>query len=263
MKNFNAIQQNYLTRDHMIVYTGLFILFLLSWGYMVYMGWAMQNMDVVDMWMPPGANSRAWQFYDFRMLVTMWGIMMVAMMTPSILPMVSLFVTVSNGKRSQGKVVVPTFIFLFGYLVAWLLFSIVISLLQYPLHLTGLLNPMMNSRSNLLNGGILVIAGIYQWTPFKDACLQKCRTPLHFLMTSWRDGRSGAIRMGVLHGFYCIGCCWALMAVMFAVGVMNMLWMIVIAFFVLAEKISPISALMFRGISGVALVIWGGYWLSL
>lgn len=235
----------------------------MGWAYMGYMAWAMQHMDVVDMWMPPMADTRAWQLYDFWMLILMWVVMMIAMMTPSILPMVSLFVTVSKSKRKKGQAYASTFIFLGGYLIAWILFSVVISLAQYPLHVGGWLNPMMNSRSYLLSGGILVLAGLYQWTPFKDACLKQCRTPLNFLMTCWREGNSGAVRMGLLHGFYCIGCCWALMAVMFAVGVMNVLWMVVIAIFVLAEKISPFSALFFRVVSGIVLVIWGGYWLSL
>ena len=263
MKFMNYFQQNYLGRDHLIVYAGLMVLFVISWSYMAYMGWAMQNMHLVEMWMPPRANARPWQLYDFWMLIAMWAVMMIAMMTPSILPMVSLFLTVSKGKNSQGRAVVPTYIFLFGYLLAWFMFSVVISLIQYPLHKSGLLNPMMDSRSYLLSGGILVIAGIYQWTPLKDACLQQCRTPLSFLMTRWQEGRWGAIRMGVLHGIYCIGCCWALMAVMFSVGVMNVLWMIVIAIFVLAEKISPLSSVLFRWISGLGLVVWGGYWLSL
>lgn len=259
----SSFQQTYMTRDHFIVYSGLTALFLIAWGYMAYMGWAMQHMDVVDMWMPPMADARAWQFYDFWMLFVMWTIMMIAMMTPSILPMVSLYVTVSKNKRNKGQAYVPTLIFLLGYLIAWTLFSVGISALQYPLHVAGLLNPMMDSRSYLLSGGILVLAGIYQWTPFKDACLQQCRTPLHFLMTRWREGNGGAIRMGLSHGIYCIGCCWALMVVMFAVGVMNVLWMVVIAGFVLAEKISPFSALVFRVVSGVVLVVWGSYWLSL
>ena len=260
---FSPLRYNYLTRDHMIVYVGLLVLILVGWMYMGYMGWAMQHMDLVDMWMPPRADTRAWQLYDFWMLFFMWSVMMVAMMTPSILPMVALFVTVSRSKRQQGKSYVPTFIFILGYLQAWVLFSVVISAVQYPLHIAGLLNPMMDSRSYLLSGVILLLAGVYQWTPFKDACLKQCRTPLNFLMTCWRDGTWGAVRMGVLHGFYCVGCCWALMAVMFAVGVMNVLWMIVIAIFVLAEKISPMSAFVFRMVSGLILVLWGGYWLSL
>ena len=259
----NSISQNYFTRDHWIVYVGMLIVCMLGWGYMAYMGWAMQHMDVIDMWMPPRAGTRAWTLYDFYMLFAMWAVMMIAMMTPSVLPMVSMYVTVNKSKRVKGQAYTPTFIFLSGYLIAWALFSVVISVTQYPLHTVGLLNPMMDSRSYLLSGAVLVVAGVYQWTPWKDACLEQCRSPLHYLMTSWREGYAGAIQMGIRHGMYCIGCCWALMAVMFAVGVMNVLWMVIIAFFVLAEKISPVSAKYLRIISGSGLVIWGSYWLSL
>ncbi len=261
--NERSVLQNPATRDHFIVYVGLFLLLLISWAYMGYMVWAMQNMDVINMWMPPRANTRAWQPYDFFMLFIMWVIMMIAMMTPSVTPMISLYITVSHKKRQQAKAYVPTYIFLLGYLLAWIAFSIGISIVQFYLHVSGLLNPMMDSRSYLLSGGILVFAGIYQWTPAKGFSLNLCRTPLQFLMTRWQEGKWGAIRMGWLHGIYCVACCWALMAVMIAIGVMNMLWMIIIAFFVIAEKISPFSASMFRILSGLAMVVWGGYWLSL
>ena len=259
----NSMQMNYFTRDHLIVYSGMLVVFLLGWSYMAYMGWAMQHMDMVDMWMPPRTGGHAWQLYDFWMLFAMWAVMMIAMMTPSILPMVSLYVTVNHSKKVKGQAYTPTLIFLCGYLMAWVFFSVAISVAQYPLHVFGLLNPMMDSRSYLLSGAILILAGVYQWTPWKDACLEQCRSPLHYLMTRWREGHWGAIRMGIHHGFYCVGCCWALMAVMFSVGVMNVLWMVVIAFFVLAEKISPISAKYLRTFSGLCLVIWGGYWLTL
>lgn len=259
----DSIPANYFSRDYWIVYTCLLTICLLGWGYMGYMGWAMQHMDMVDMWMPPRGGTRPWELYDFWMLFVMWAVMMMAMMTPSILPMVSLYVTVSHNKKIKSQAYTPTLIFLIGYLIAWTLFSVGISIVQYSLHITGLLNPMMDSRSYLLSGGALIVAGIYQWTPWKDACLEQCRSPLHYLMTSWRDGGWGTIRMGFHHGFYCIGCCWALMAVMFAVGVMNILWMVIIAFFVLAEKISPLSAKYLRTVSGLGLVTWGGYWVTL
>ncbi len=258
-----SIRLNYFSRDHLIVYGAMLAVCATAWSYMGYMGWAMQNMDIVDMWMPPRAGTRSWQLYDFWMLFGMWAVMMIAMMTPSVLPMVSMYVTVMRSKKSKGQSYAPTIIFLCGYLIAWTLFSVAISVVQYPLHVSGLLNPMMDSRSYLLSGAILVLAGVYQWTPLKDACLEQCRSPLNYLMTSWREGHWGAIRMGMHHGAYCVGCCWALMAVMFAVGVMSVMWMLVITFFVLAEKISPISAKFIRIISGLGLVMWGVYWLAL
>jgi predicted metal-binding membrane protein len=256
-----SIKPGYFSRDHFIVYSAMLVVCLAAWGYMAYMAWAMQNMDVVDMWMPPRSGARAWQLHDFWMLFSMWAVMMIAMMTPSVLPMVSMYVTVTRSKKDNGQSYTPTIIFLCGYLIAWIFFSVVISIVQYPLHIYALLNPMMDSRSYLLSGVILMLAGIYQWTPWKDACLEQCRSPLNYLMTSWREGHWGAVRMGLHHGIYCIGCCWALMAVMFAVGVMNVMWMLAIAFFVLAEKISPVSAKYIRIVSGVVLVVWGVYWL--
>jgi predicted metal-binding membrane protein len=259
-----AIQTGPLSlRDKVIIYGGVFLVSLVGWVYMFYMGWAMENMDLVDMWMPPMGGTRAWDVYDFWMLFVMWAVMMVAMMTPSVVPMVMMFATINKGKQKKGLPYAPTFIFLSGYLVAWALFSIVASAIQYPLHVSGLLNPMMNSRSYLLSGGILVLAGLYQWTPLKDACLTECRSPLSFLMTSWKEGHWGALRLGVHHGLYCIGCCWALMAVLFAVGVMNMLWVLLITIFVVLEKIGPVSSRYLRAVTGLIMVIWGGFWLSL
>ena len=138
-----------------------------------------------------------------------------------------------------------------------------VSLFQWPLHERGLLDPMMDSRSYLLSGGILIIAGIYQFTPLKDVCLNQCRTPLGFIMTAWKDGNMGALKMGLHHGLFCVGCCWALMLILFAVGVMNMLWVILITIFVLLEKVLPFSPSASRMITGMGLIIWGCYLLTL
>ena len=248
-------------RELAVVLGGIAGVALAAWGYMFYMAWAMANMDKVDMWMPPAAAS-PWTTEDFMMLFAMWATMMVAMMTPSTLPMVSVFATLNRNRRAQGQLHTPTLVFVTGYLLSWTGFSLLATLAQWPLHTSGLLNPMMDSRSYLLSGGVLILAGLYQWTPFKDACLHTCRSPLGFLMTEWRDGTGGALVMGVRHGIYCVGCCWALMLVLFAVGVMNMLWVLMITGFVLIEKLLPAPRLM-RLASGFALLCWGAYWLSL
>lgn len=248
-------------REITVVVGGLAGVAMAGWAYMFYMAWAMANMDKVDMWMPPmGAIS--WTAEDFLMLFIMWATMMVAMMTPSILPMVSMFATLNRNRRNRGQLYTPTFVFVAGYLFAWTGFSVLATVVQWPLHTTDLLNPMMNSRSFLLSGAVLMVAGLYQWTPYKDACLTTCRSPLGFLMTEWRDGAAGALVMGIRHGIYCVGCCWALMLVLFAVGVMNMLWVLLITAFVVVEKILPAPRTM-RLFSGLALFVWGGYWLSL
>jgi predicted metal-binding membrane protein len=248
-------------REYLIVVGGLAGIALAGWAYMLYMAWAMANMDKVSMWMPPVAAA-PWSAWDYFMLFAMWATMMVAMMTPSTLPMVVMFTTLNRNRRGNRQSYTPTFVFVAGYLVAWTGFSVLATVAQWPLHNTGLLNPMMDSRSYLMSGGILILAGVYQWTPAKDACLHSCRSPLSFLMTEWRDGSRGALIMGIRHGIYCVGCCWALMLVLFAVGVMNMLWVMLIAVFVLIEKIVPAPGVV-RLTSGLGLVVWGGYWLSL
>jgi predicted metal-binding membrane protein len=250
-------------RDKKIVYSGLLIVASAGWLYMFYMAWAMQNMHLVDMWMPPVGSARTWTGYDFFMLFMMWFTMMIAMMTPTVVPMVMMFTNVNKSKKRKQQPYAPTWLFLLGYLFSWGFFSLVVSVIQWPLHGIGLLDPMMDSRSYLLSGGILILAGLYQFTALKDVCLDQCRTPLGFVMTAWRDGHVGALKMGFHHGFFCIGCCWALMLILFAVGVMNMLWVILITIFVLLEKVLPISPDLMRKITGMALVVWGGYWLAL
>ncbi len=249
------------SREYLIVGSGLAGIALVGWGYMFQMGWAMANMDRIEMWMPPSASS-VWSFMDFFMLFVMWSTMMVAMMTPSSLPMVAMFAAVSRSRRQREQPYTPTFVFVAGYLIAWTGFSVIATVAQWPLHTAGLLNPMMNSASYPLSGLVLIVAGLYQWTPLKDACLTTCRSPLGFLMTEWRDGTRGALLMGIRHGIYCVGCCWALMLVLFAVGVMNILWVALITAFVLAEKVLPASGPV-RFASGLGLISWGAYWLSL
>ena len=153
-------------------------------------------------WMPPMNNN--WSSNDFYQLIVMWAIMMVAMMSPSIIPTVLMFATVNKSKRKNNLQYTPTYIFYFGYLVSWILFSIGISIIQYPLHQVSLMNPMMASINGIFSAIVLIAAGIYQLTPYKNACLEKCRSPLSLVMANWRDGNYGAFRMGLGHGFYCV-----------------------------------------------------------
>ncbi len=251
------------SKDRAIVLSGLAMVAAIGWLYMFYMAWAMDNMHLVDMWMPPQGGTRAWTSWDLFMLFIMWFTMMLAMMTPTVVPMVLMFTTVNRQKKLKGQPYAPTFAFLSGYLVAWGMFSLLASAAQWLLHEYGLLNPMMNSTSYLLSGAVLILAGVYQWTPMKDACLHQCRTPLGFLMAAWKDGRFGAFQMGMHHGLFCVGCCWALMAVLFSVGVMNILWVVLITIFVLLEKALPYSATITRTITGTGLIVWGVCWLML
>jgi predicted metal-binding membrane protein len=151
-------------------------------------------------------------------------------------------------------------VFLAGYLVLWTAFSFAATLAQWGLHCLALISPKMAGTSPVLGGLLLVTAGIYQWTPLKRACLKHCRTPLQFFLTCWQDGTAGAFLMGLRHGIYCLGCCWLLMAILFAVDVMNLVWIAALNVLVLVEKIIPRGFWLAKA-AGLFLMVWGG-WLA-
>ena len=151
-----------------------------------------------------------------------------------------------------------TGIFLAGYLAIWIGFSAVAAFMQWVLHGKALLSPMMVSTSPWLGGALLVAAGIFQWTPLKNACLTSCGSPLNFLMTGWREGKWGAFTMGLKHGVQCAGCCWFLMLLLFVAGVMNVWWIAILTVLVLIEKIAPRGkGIMLGKLAGVFFVAWG------
>lgn len=179
--------------------------------------------------------------------VGIWVTMMGAMMLPSVAPMMLVFAGVARERSRRGKAAfVPTWIFLAGYLATWTAFG----LLAYALHrgIQGLDLGFLawDAQGRLVAGGAIAAAGLYQLTPLKGVCLRHCRTPLQFVAFHWREGRLGAARMGVEHGLYCVGCCWGLMLVLFAVGVMSMPWMAVIAALIFAEKVLPFGPRLSR-----------------
>jgi predicted metal-binding membrane protein len=188
----------------------------------------------------------------------MWSVMMVGMMTPSAAPMVLLFAAVNRRERDKGAPFVASGVFAAGYLAMWCGFSLAAVVLQWALQQAALLSPMMASRSTALSGALLIAAGLYQLTPLKHACLEHCRMPVHFLSRHWRRGTGGAFVMGLHHGAYCVGCCWVLMALLFTAGIMNLLWVAVIAVFVLIEKTAPFG--MVTGRITAALLIAAGVW---
>jgi predicted metal-binding membrane protein len=143
-----------------------------------------------------------------------------------------------------------------GYIVVWTAFSLAAAALQFGLDHAQVLSPMMSVTSRSVAGGVLIAAGVYQWTPLKQACLRHCRSPLDFLMTEWREGRVGALNMGLRHGAYCLGCCWMLMLLLFVGGIMSIAWIAAVAAFILIEKVSPAGHWIGR-VTGVLLVIWG------
>ncbi len=247
-------------RDRLIVLAALTGITLLAWGYMVYEARAMHLTGVcccAGMQMS-GPDTSPWSTSTLLPLFLMWSEMMVAMMIPSAAPMILTFALVQRKRREQEKPFVPTGIFLLGYLIVWTGFSAIAAAAQWILHAKALLSPTMVSTSPILGGTLLILAGVFQWTPLKNSCLSHCRSPLEFLMTDWREGKWGALLMGLKHGTYCAGCCWFLMALLFVAGVMNIWWIAIIAILVLLEKIAP-KGLWLGRIAGVLLVVWGGW----
>jgi predicted metal-binding membrane protein len=196
---------------------------------------------------------------DFTAAFLMWTVMMIAMMLPSALPFVFAFGAEHRNRRAHNLPYVPAGVFVAGYFAIWTAFSAVAALVQGALHRGALLSPMMTATGSVFAGGILVAAGLYQWTPFKDACLRHCRSPLTFLLSDWREGALGAFQMGIDHGLFCLGCCWLLMTLPFAAGVMNLLWMAAITVFILIEKAAPGGQWLGR-IAGAALAS-AGLWM--
>ena len=241
-------------RDHAAILLALIGLAAVSWLY-IYL--QMSPMD--EMAMPVAFSP--WTAADFALNVAIWWVMMPGMMLPSAAPMILTFATVNRRKRTRGRPFVPTAVFTTGYLIAWGLFGIAATLADWGLEQTALMSPMTQRLTPALGAALIVVAGVYQLTPFKYVCLTHCRSPLAFVLHHWRDGQAGALRMGFDHGLYCLGCCWFLMALLFAAGTMSLLWMAAITAFVLAEKLFPAGQRIAR-VSGLAMIAFGLYLLS-
>jgi predicted metal-binding membrane protein len=241
-------------RDHAAILLALIGLAAVSWLY-IYL--QMRPMD--EMAMPVAFSP--WTAADFALNVAIWLVMMPGMMLPSAAPMILTFATVNRRKRARGRPFVPTAVFTAGYLIAWGLFGIAATLADWGLEQTALMSPMTQRLSPALGAAVVIVAGAYQLTPFKYVCLTHCRSPLAFVLHHWRDGQAGALRMGFDHGLYCLGCCWSLMALLFAAGTMSLLWMAAITASVLVEKLFPAGQWIAR-VSGLAMMAFGLYLLS-
>jgi predicted metal-binding membrane protein len=208
----------------------LLILAAIAWGVLV---WQAHGMNYQGMGLTMGMSA--------ALFIALWAVMMVAMMLPSAAPMILMFSTVYAGKRQKGQPFVPTWIFVSAYLLVWISCGV----LAYPFALGAdkLASQSMWVMENAarIGGIILVVAGLYQLSPWKRICLSKCRTPLQFILTSWRDGYGGAFRMGFEHGIYCLGCCWLLFVILFPLGIMNIAVMALVTVLIFAEKTFPIG----------------------
>ncbi len=241
-------------KNQTTIWALLLAVIVLAWGYLFYQNWQMTTLPMSKMWMPP-SDSAAWNWMDFTLVYIMWAVMMAAMMLPSAIPMIQVYTKICQ-QRHQN--IHPNILlFSTAYLLVWFGFSIVLTVLQWKMHGLHFLSPMMDNQSEIMAAMIFLIAGIYQITPLKNMFLQNCRSPMGFLLTAWRDGPDGAIKMGLQHGGMCLGCCWAQMMIMFAVGVMNLLGMALITLLVLIEKTAPINIYYFSRIMGIVFIGWG------
>jgi predicted metal-binding membrane protein len=262
----DTVLEAVLRRDRQLVAGGLIAVIAMAWLWiLVGAGTGMSARDMIvgssrEAMVSMMAPAR-WNAGYAGIIFTMWWMMMAAMMLPSAAPILLLFARINRKEKSAGRPFIPTGVFAAGYLVAWGVFSALATCLQWSLERLGLLSPMMMTTSYWLGGSILLAAGIWQLTPIKGICLRHCRSPMGFLVQSWRPGRTGAFRMGLEHGAFCLGCCWFLMGLLFFGGVMNLFWIIGLAAFVLLEKTVPMGSWIGR-IAGVGIAAWGALLLA-
>jgi predicted metal-binding membrane protein len=273
-----SVLEAVLARDRVIVLLGLVTVMGLAWAYLL-LG---AGMDRTTMDMAGHGSSMAaqhdrgealrrahaamlhpavWTPGYALLLLVMWWVMMVAMMLPSAAPMILLFARIQRSQQAKGAPFVPTSVFAGGYLLVWGAFSVLAAGTQWGLERAGLLSVLLSSTSGLFGGILLLAAGVYQLTPLKHACLRHCRSPLQFLTHHWRQGTSGALRMGSEHGAFCLGCCWLLMGLLFVGGVMNLYWILGLAVLVLLEKTLPAGHWLGL-LTGIGFTVWGGWLLA-
>jgi predicted metal-binding membrane protein len=258
-----------LKRDRAIVAACLIALLIFTWAYMLWLADDMQmgGMDMSGFRMiPAGASvmmpaTEPWQPIEFAFVFVMWAVMMIGMMTPSVAPLIMIYAHVGRQAVAQQQPFAASAWLAMGYLLAWIVFSAVATIAQWAVERRGWLTPTMAGASDTLGGLTLIAAGLYQWTPLKDACLRQCQAPLQFIQRhgGFHGDAIGSLVVGARHGLYCVGCCWVLMALLFVGGVMNVLWIAGLMIFVLVEKVVPVGRLISR-ISGLGFLA-AGIWL--
>jgi len=259
-----------LRRDRVIIGVSLVVLIVLAWLNLVWLAddMAMGGMDMTGYRMIPAGQalmmpaSSPWQPIEFAYVFVMWVVMMVGMMTPSVTPMILVYARVGR-QAVESRPFASVAWFAGGYFLAWIAFSLAATSLQWALEREALLTPMMAAASNIVGGTLLILAGLYQWTPLKDVCLSQCQAPLGFILShgGFPGTTTRSLTLGLRHGFYCLGCCWALMLLLFALGVMNLIWIAALAILVLLEKVVPSGRVIAR-IAGIASFA-GGVWMLL
>jgi len=245
---------------------------LLAWAYIIRLAFQMDmggmnmtgfRMALATAGMVMRPAFEPWTAGEFVLTFAMWTVMMIGMMTPSAAPIVLLYARVARQAEIDGKTFAPTAWFFGGYILIWTGFSLFATFAQWLLDRAAMLTPSMSSANALLGAGVLIGVGVYQWSSLKDECLKHCQSPMHFIQKrgGFRSAPFASLQLGISHGIYCVGCCWALMALLFVGGVMNVLWVASIAFFVLAEKVTRSRYLVPR-LAGL-IFISGGVFLLL
>jgi len=264
--NFVPAETAVLRRDRIVVILALTLLTALAWSYLLWLSadMAMGGMDMGDFRMIPSGMGlmvpahTPWQPMEFAFVFAMWTVMMVGMMTPSATPMILMYACLGRQTETQGTPFAATVWFTAGYFLVWVAFALLATLVQWALERTALLDSWMASTSNILGGLLFVAAGSYQWTRLKDVCLAQCQRPFAFLMRQggFRRDAPGSLMLGLRHGAYCVGCCWVLMTLLLVGGVMNVLWIALLALLIILEKVTsfgrPIAHL-----AGIVLVAAG------
>ena len=254
-------------RDRLVVSAAVGAIAVTAWFYLIWLtssygmsGMAMPDMmDMPDMIMDPGIMP--WSVGDFIFMFVMWTVMMVGMMLPSTSPMVLIYARVARQAHERQKPFAATGWFVGGYLLSWAGFSLLATSAQCALEQAAVLTPMTLVVDQKIGAIVLIAAGLYQWSPFKNACLTQCQAPLSFIQRhgGFRNEPLGSLTLGFRHGLYCIGCCWMLMALLFVVGVMNLFWIGAIAIFVLLEKLNPVGDMLPKAAG--FLLVGTGVWM--
>lgn len=249
----NPIAEAVIKRDRNIILVGLTTIVLVTAIYTVNMAHSYGEISVA---MLQHHNYTGHGGDSFLNLFIMWTVMQIAMMSPTAVPMILMHTKVERSRHPEQSPVVATALFFLGYIIVWVVFSGIFAIVQMVLQSSALLSSQMASMSPWLAGGILIAAGLFQFSKLKEVCLNECRSPVTYFMLEWREGNIGALLMGLKHGVHCVGCCWVLMALLFVAGVMNLLWMAIITAFVLIEKVMP-KGDTFGRVGGAGLAIWG------
>jgi predicted metal-binding membrane protein len=239
----DAVSQS---RERYLILALLLLLTLAAWAFLLWVPLPMQTAG--NMGLTMGLSG--------TLFLVIWVVMMVAMMFPSAAPMILMFSKIYAGKRQQGQSFVPTWIFVSAYLFIWVLFGVIAYLGAVGVEALAQTWPWLADNAGRIGGGLILVGGLYQLSPFKEVCLAKCRTPLGFILGSWRSGYWGSFRMGLEHGLYCLGCCWLLFVILFPLGIMNVAAMGVLALLIYAEKSLPAGRRIAQ-LAAVALVAYG------